>query len=100
MGIFVKRINNIGACCGMLSGLGITLLYIFWFKGWFFFPGTNMAPNTAANWFLGISPEAFGAVGAMVNFVVAYVVSGMTPPPPEHIQHLVDDIRQPGIIKR
>ena len=100
MGIFVKRINNIGACCGMLSGLGITLLYIFWFKGWFFFPGTNMSPNTAANWFLGISPEAFGAVGAMVNFVVAYVVSGMTPPPPEHIQHLVDDIRQPGIIKR
>ena len=100
MGIFVKRINNIGACCGMLSGLGITLLYIFWFKGWFFFPGTNMAPNTAANWFLGISPEAFGAVGAMVNFVVAYVVSGMTPAPPEHIQHLVDDIRQPGIIKR
>jgi len=100
MGIFVKRVNNIGACCGMMSGLGITLLYIFWFKGWFFFPGTNMAPNDAAHWFLGISPEAFGAVGAMVNFVVAYVVSGMTPAPPEHIQHLVDDIRQPGIIKR
>ncbi|MEA2115097.1 MAG: sodium:solute symporter family protein [Thermodesulfobacteriota bacterium] len=100
MGIFVKRVNNIGAVCGMLSGLGITLVYIFWFKGWFFFPGTNMAPNDAAHWFLGISPEAFGAVGAMVNFAVAYIVSGMTPPPPEHIQHLVDDIRQPGIIKR
>ena len=100
MGIFVKRVNNIGAICGMLSGLGITLLYIFWFKGWFFFPGTNMAPNDAAHWFLGISPEAFGAVGAMVNFAVAYIVSGMTPPPPEHIQHLVEDIRVPGVIKR
>jgi cation/acetate symporter len=100
MGIFVKRINNIGAICGMLSGLGITLTYIFWFKGWCFFPGTNMAPNDAAHWFLGISPEAFGAVGAMVNFAVAYIVSGITPAPPEHIQHLVEDIRVPGVVRR
>ncbi len=100
MGIFVKRVNNVGAVLGMLSGLGITLVYIFWFKGWFFVPGTNMAPNDAAHWFLGIAPEAFGAVGALVNFVVAYLVSSITPAPPEHIQHLVEDIRVPGIIKR
>ena len=62
MGIFVKRVNNIGACCGMLSGLGITLLYIFWFKGFFFVASTAMAVNIPANHFLGISPEAFGAV--------------------------------------
>ncbi|HHB76194.1 MAG TPA: cation acetate symporter [Desulfobulbus sp.] len=100
MGIFVKRVNNIGAVLGMLSGLGITLVYIFWFKGWFFIPGTNMAPNNPANWFLGISPEAFGAVGALVNFIVAYVISGITPAPPEHIQHLVEDIRVPGVVRR
>ncbi len=100
MGIFVKRVNNIGAVLGMLSGLGITLVYIFWFKGWFFIPGTNMAPNNPAHWFLGISPEAFGAVGALVNFVVAYVISGITPAPPEHIQHLVEDIRVPGVVRR
>jgi cation/acetate symporter len=100
MGIFVKRINNIGAVLGMLSGLGITLVYIFWFKGWFFIPGTAMAANTPANWFLGIAPEAFGAVGALVNFIVAYVISGITPAPPEHIQHLVEDIRVPGVVKR
>ncbi len=100
MGIFVKRINNVGAVLGMLSGLGITLVYIFWFKGWFFIPGTAMAANTPANWFLGIAPEAFGAVGALVNFVVAYVISGITPAPPEHIQHLVDDIRVPGVVRR
>ncbi len=100
MGIFVKRVNNIGAVCGMLSGLGITLVYIFWFKGWFFVPGTNMAPNDAAHWFLGIAPEAFGSIGAMVNFAVAYSVSMITPPPPEHIQHLVEDIRIPGTIRR
>jgi cation/acetate symporter len=95
MGIFDKRANSTGAIAGMLSGLGVTLLYIFWFKGWFFLPGTNMAPNNAEHWLLGISPEAFGAVGAMVNFGVAYVVSHATKPPPEHIQHLVEDIRVP-----
>ncbi len=100
MGIFVKRVNNIGAVCGMLAGLGITLVYIFWFKGWFFIPGTEMAANTTANHFLGIAPEAFGAVGAMVNFAVAILVSSITPAPPEHIQHLVEDIRVPGTISR
>ena len=100
MGIFVKRINNIGAVCGMLSGLGITLVYIFWFKGWFFVASTAMAANTPDNWFLGIAPEAFGAVGAMVNFAVAYAVSMITPPPPEHIQQLIEDIRVPGTIIR
>ncbi|MCI5139995.1 MAG: cation acetate symporter, partial [Candidatus Electrothrix sp. AR1] len=100
MGVFVKRVNNIGAVCGMLSGLGITLVYIFWFKGWFFVPGTEMAANDPKNWFLGISPEAFGAVGALVNFAVAYLVSNITPAPPEHIQHLVEDIRIPGVVQR
>jgi cation/acetate symporter len=95
MGIFDKRANSTGAIAGMLSGLGVTLLYIFWFKGWFFLPGTNMAPNNAEHWILGISPEAFGAIGALVNFAVAYVVSHATAPPPEHIQHLVEDIRVP-----
>ncbi|HIP40701.1 MAG TPA: cation acetate symporter [Desulfocapsa sulfexigens] len=95
LGIFAKRVNNTGAVLGMLSGLGVTLVYIFWFKGWFFIPGTAMAKDVAANWFLGISPGSFGAVGALINFVVALTVSSFTAPPPEHIQHLVEDIRVP-----
>jgi len=95
MGIFSKRVNRAGAIAGMVTGLVSTLLYIFWFKGWFFIPGTEMAANTADNWFFGISPEAFGAVGAILNFSVALVVSRATAPPPEHIQHLVEDIRVP-----
>lgn len=95
MGIFNKRMNNHGAVAGMLVGLSSTLIYIFWFKGWFFIPGTAMAANIPANHFLGISPEAFGAVGAMLNFATAYAVSKVTAPPPEHIQHLVEDIRIP-----
>ena len=95
MGIFNKRMNSTGATIGMIAGLLITLLYIFWFKGWFFIPGTEMAKNSVDNWFLGISPEAFGAVGALVNFVVAYVVSKATKAPPAHIQDLVESVRIP-----
>jgi cation/acetate symporter len=96
MGIFSKRVNNMGAMAGMLSGLLATLIYIFWFKGWFFVKGTAMAPDDAAHWWLGISPGSFGAVGAVINFAVAYIVSMMTPPPPQHIQDLIEDIRVPG----
>ena len=95
MGIFNKKMNRAGAITGMLTGLLSTLIYIFWFKGWFFIAGTEMMANTPANWFMGISPEAFGAVGALLNFTVAIVVSKITEPPPEYIQHLVEDIRIP-----
>ena len=96
MGIFSKRVNRMGATAGMLTGIGVTLIYIFWYKGWFFIPGTEMLLNTPENWFMGVSPEAFGAIGAATNFIVAMVVSRMTPAPPEHIQHLVEDIRVPA----
>ena len=95
MGIFAKRVNNIGAVCGMLAGLGSTLVYIFWFKGWFFIPGTAMAADNASNWLFGIAPGSFGAIGALINFAVALSISSVTAPPPEHIQHLVEDIRVP-----
>jgi cation/acetate symporter len=95
MGIFNKKMNREGAIAGMLTGLFSTLIYIFWFKGWLFISGTAMAADTADNWFLGISPEAFGAVGALLNFAVATIVSRVTAAPPEHIQHLVEDIRVP-----
>ncbi len=95
MGIFSKKVNKAGAVLGMLAGLTTTLVYIFWFKGWFFIPETEMLANTPDNWLFGISPEAFGAVGAVINFVVAYVVSSFTADPPESIQHLIEDIRVP-----
>jgi len=95
MGIFNKRMNTAGAVAGMLAGIGSTLVYIFWYKGWFFIPGTEMLPNKPENWLWGVSPEAFGAIGAAVNFVVAWLVSKVTAAPPEHIQHLVEDIRVP-----
>jgi cation/acetate symporter len=95
MGIFDKRMNRAGAIAGMLAGVTSTVMYIVWFKGWFFLPETAFAANTPDNWFMGISTEAFGAVGALLNFTVAFVVSRLTAEPPEHIQRLVDDIRVP-----
>ncbi|MGE4534828.1 sodium:solute symporter family protein [Halomonas sp.] len=95
MGIFSKRVNNKGAVAGMLTGLALTLLYIFTYLGWFFVPGTNMLPNTPDNWILGISPLSFGAVGAIFNFTVAYLVSNATEEPPQEIQDLVESVRYP-----
>ncbi|WP_445000510.1 sodium:solute symporter family protein [Halomonas mongoliensis] len=95
MGIFSKRVNNKGAVAGMLTGLLLTLLYIFTYLGWFFIPGTNMLPNTPDNWILGISPLSFGAVGAIFNFAVAFTVSSMTEEPPQEIQDLVESVRYP-----
>ncbi|WP_110716043.1 sodium:solute symporter family protein [Salinicola acroporae] len=95
MGIFSKRINNKGAIAGMLSGLIFTLVYIFVYKGWFFIPDTNNLADVEANWVLGISPLSIGAVGAILNFVVAYLVSSVTEEPPQEIQDLVESVRYP-----
>ena len=96
MGIFSKKMNKEGAIAGMLAGLAVTLFYVFAHKGIFFIKGTDFLPMIGgANSFFGITPEAFGAVGALVNFVVAFVVDKMTKEPPEHIQHLVESVRIP-----
>ncbi|AAV95089.1 cation acetate symporter [Ruegeria pomeroyi] len=94
MGIFSKKINNSGAVAGMLAGLVVTLLYIFLHKGWFFIPGTNSF--TDADPLLGtVKSTSFGAIGAAVNFGVAYLVAGMTKETPQEIKDLVESVRIP-----
>lgn len=95
MGIFSKRVNKAGAIAGMLSGLLFTLVYIFIYKGWFFIAGTNWLADSPDAWLLGIAPESIGALGALVNFGVAFAISRVTAAPPEHIQELVESIRVP-----
>ncbi|RTR01158.1 sodium:solute symporter family protein [Halomonas nitroreducens] len=95
MGIFSKRVNNKGAIAGMLTGLVFTLVYIFVYKGWFFIPGTNNLADIPANWVLGISPLSIGAVGAIINFAVAFSISKATAAPPQEIQDLVESVRYP-----
>ncbi|MCB1358102.1 MAG: cation acetate symporter, partial [Maritimibacter sp.] len=68
--------------------------YIFLHKGWFFIPDTNSF--TDADPLLGtIKSTSFGAVGAAVNFGVAYLVSSFTKPLPNEIKDLVQSVRIP-----
>ena len=96
MGIFSKKMNKEGAIAGMLSGLLLTLFYVFAHKGIFFIKGTEFTDMIGGpNSFFGITPEAFGAIGALVNFAVAFMVDKVTKEPPEHIQALVESVRIP-----
>jgi cation/acetate symporter len=96
MGIFNKRMNKEGAIAGMIAGIGITMFYVFAHKGLFFIKGTEyLIGSMGENFIFGIEPNAFGAIGALVNFIVAYLVSKVTAAPPEHIQHMVENVRIP-----
>ena len=95
LGIFSKRVTREGAVLGMLAGIGVTLAYVFQHKGIMFIPGTSFLGDLPPSWFLGIEPNAFGVVGAIVNFGVTLTVSRLTAPPPDSVQQLVEDIRVP-----
>lgn len=96
LGIFSKKTNSTGAVWGMLIGLLLTLFYLFGHKGVLFIPGTEYISLVGGpSGFFGIAPEAFGAVGALANFLVAWLVSRITRPPPFHVQHAVRSIRRP-----
>ncbi len=90
LGIFTKRINDVGAITGMTIGLLATSIYILYFK--FFNPNLNIQEN----WFFGISPEGFGIVGALINFLTAILISMITKAPERNIHKLVDNIRLPN----
>lgn len=89
MGIFNKKMNKEGAISGMVVGLVFTMAYIIYFK--FISPELNNADH----WLFRISPEGIGTIGMLLNFIVAYVISKFTPPPPEEIQEMVEGIRYP-----
>ena len=96
MGIFSKKMNRQGAIAGMIAGMSITLLYVFQHKGILFIPGTSFLGGMEPNWFLDITPNAFGAVGALVNFAVAFAVSKTAAEAPQKVQNLVESIRVPS----
>ena len=95
MGIFTTKINKEGAIAGMIAGIGVTLFYVFQHKGFMFIKGTSFLGDMDPNWFFGIEPNAFGAIGAIVNFVVAFIVASRTPETPDEIKKLVQNLREP-----
>jgi len=89
LGVFYKRMNNIGAVSGMVAGIGFTAAYIIYFKF------VNPSANTAEHWLWGISPEGIGTLGMMVNFVVSFAVHKCTGDAPKAVQDLVESLRYP-----
>uniref|UniRef100_UPI003F694FE3 sodium:solute symporter family transporter n=1 Tax=Nonlabens sp. TaxID=1888209 RepID=UPI003F694FE3 len=92
LGIFYKRMNKEGAIAGMVVGIATMLLYMIKYKlGWFddTLPGKD-------EWWFGISPEGFGTVAMIINFVVSLVVCHFTSPPPQEVQDIVENIRIPS----
>ncbi len=85
MGIFSTRINKQGAIAGMIAGISVTLGYIVYFQ--------FMVDHK--DYFMGISPEGIGFLGMLVNFITTYAVSMITPPPPQEIVDMVNEIRIP-----
>lgn len=96
MSVFSKKMNKEGAIAGMLSGIGVTLLYVFQHKGIMFVQSTSFLGDMDPNWFLGIEPNAFGAIGAAVNFVVAFLVMSRTAPVPKEVEEMIENIRVPS----
>ncbi|MCM4155184.1 sodium:solute symporter family protein [Gramella sp. AN32] len=96
LGIFDKRMNKQGAITGMVVGISLMLFYMIRFKTGLI---GILEPLPESEWWLGTSPEGFGVVAMLINFVLAMVVSRFTTPPPQHVQEIVEDIRIPSGVK-
>lgn len=92
LGIFYKRMNKEGAIAGMIVGITAMLLYMMKYKlGWF----DDVLPDKSEWWF-GISPEGFGSIAMLLNFIVSIVIMKFTPVPPKEVQDIVENIRIPS----
>ncbi len=89
LGIFYKKMNKEGAISGMVVGILTMLFYMLKFKFDMFGGGSPQ------DWWFGISPEGFGTVAMLLNFVVSLTVSTYTADPPEAVQQIVENIRIP-----
>ncbi|PKA96839.1 LOW QUALITY PROTEIN: cation/acetate symporter [Flavobacteriaceae bacterium MAR_2009_75] len=96
LGIFYKKMNKEGAIAGMVIGISLMLFYMLKFKFGIFDGGKGAVPALEKDWWFGISPEGFGSVAMIVNFLVSIVIMQFTPPPPENVQAIVEDIRIPS----
>ena len=92
LGIFYKRMNKEGAIAGMVVGITAMLLYMIKYKlGWF----DEVLPDKSEWWF-GISPEGFGSIAMLLNFVVSITIMKFTKAPPKDVQDIVENIRIPS----
>jgi len=96
LGIFYKKMNKEGAVAGMVVGILLMLFYMLKFKFGIFDGGKEAVAGLQDSWWFGISPEGFGSIAMLLNFVVAIVVNKFTPEPPKEVQEIVENIRIPS----
>ncbi|MRH99114.1 sodium/solute symporter [Kriegella sp. EG-1] len=96
LGIFYKKMNKEGAIAGMVIGITLMLFYMLKFKFGIFDGGKEAVEGLKDSWWFGISPEGFGSVAMLVNFIVSIAIMKFTPEPPETVQKIVEDIRIPN----
>ncbi|MFC4097950.1 sodium:solute symporter family protein [Euzebyella saccharophila] len=96
LGIFYKKMNKEGAIAGMVIGISLMIFYMLKFKFGIFDGGKEAVASLEKDWWFGISPEGFGSVAMLVNFIISIVIMKFTPPPPEDVQEIVEDIRIPS----
>ncbi|RIV45996.1 MULTISPECIES: sodium:solute symporter family protein [Flagellimonas] len=96
LGIFYKKMNSKGAISGMIVGISLMLFYMLKFKFGLFDGGKEAVAGLQSDWWFGISPEGFGTIAMIVNFIVALTVNQFTAEPPEEVQEIVEHIRIPS----
>ena len=96
LGIFYKKMNKEGAIAGMVVGITLMIFYMLKFKFGLFDGGKSAVAALQSKWWFGISPEGFGFVAMIVNFVVSLVINTFTPEVPEEVQEIVENIRIPS----
>ena len=96
LGIFYKKMNKEGAVAGMVVGMALMIFYMLKFKFGIFDGGKEVVDSLKGDWWFGISPEGFGTIAMIVNFIVALVVNRFTPEPPQDVQEIVENIRIPS----
>jgi cation/acetate symporter len=96
LGIFYKKMNKEGAISGMIVGIGLMLFYMLKFKFGIFDGGKTAVAGLSKAWWFGISPEGFGFIAMIVNFIVSLTINAFTADPPEEVQEIVETIRIPS----
>ncbi len=96
LGIFHKKMNKEGAIAGMIVGLLLMLFYMIKFKFGLFDGGKDAVAGLKESWWFGVSPEGFGTIAMIVNFIVAFAVNSFTKEPPLEVQEIVEHIRIPS----
>ena len=96
LGIFYKKMNKEGAITGMIIGILLMLFYILKFKFGVFDGGKTAVQGLQNQWWFGVSPEGFGAIAMIFNFISALIVNRFTTPPPSNVQQIVENIRIPS----